>query len=193
MVSKTTIGHRTSARAFTLIEAIMYCTLLTLFAGIFFLSLPYSSNASAEDLGRSAELGGITAVRLNAKIANSAEGKIVLQDQGRTLILLNATDERNPQFSYDSTGKILWRQWEYFVLDEGKLRQVLVPLSSPTVKENVGQPRDLAATQVRQGRVFANHVKDFKVVQVTEGYRVVLSLLSAGTSLPIQTLARPRN
>lgn len=180
-------------RGFTLVEALVYCTLLALFATIFFLALPTRSNASAENLSRSVELGSVAVSKLSSKIANSAAGKVVLQNKGQTLVVLTATNEKYPQFSYDSSGGLLWRQWEYFAFESGKIRHIIQPFTSPKLKDSVIAPSELLGSQKVNGKVFASHVKTFAVTQVPEGYLMRIELQADGSSFAIQTLASPRN
>jgi hypothetical protein len=176
----------------TLAETLIYCVLLGLFTSVFFVSLPTRGNASIEDLAEAVERTSLALTRLNRGLSNSSPSKVFVRDGGRTLIYLSATDSEHSEFTYDKSGGLLWRQWDYFTFENGQVVHYQIPLDRINTLSEVAQPVE-NLVKPRDGKPLVRDVSEFQVQKLNSDYRVVLELDVQDSTYGSETLARPRN
>jgi len=180
-------------RGFTLIETMVYCVLLALFTTIFFLALPTRSNISSENLSYSVERASMALSEINQAISNSVQGKVFIQNQGSTLVTLSATDSEQTRFTYNSSGQVMWRQWDYYILEKGQLLRAQSSLKTSMTASDAGDPPLAELSELKQTGLLANDVEAFKVSATSDGFLTQIELDTAGSSVAIETFSRPRN
>jgi hypothetical protein len=186
-------ANKPRARGLSLVEMMVYCVLLSLFATIFFISLPVRNNAGVENLSLSAERAGTLLNKLHQGIANSAVGKVSSLKGGQGIIFLSATNAATEKFQYSDSGALLWRQWEYYLLDGEQIVHSSLPLEKASKLSATGVPPDLNSSSGIQKEVFASGVKGFEVAQDEGAWSLRLVLEVDGSTYQIETAARPRN
>lgn len=187
------IQTKSSGRAFTLAETLIYCVLLGLFASVFFLSLPIRGDAADHDLSTSVEQVSLALSRLQKAVTNSAEDKTYLSEDGLTLILLSATDRSHPNFAYDKSGNLLWRHWDYYTWEDNQISHYRIPLSSLSSLAEVGNPSLERPSRTNAQRSLVKNVTSFLVQKSDSGYLLKLQVKTGSSVYRSEALARPRN
>lgn len=183
-------GRRTG---FTLVEMVVYCGLLSIFAALFLVSLPSRENASLENLSYSAEQSGLVLSKIHRDVCNSSALLASMIEGGEGMALPSALDAANEEYSYDNQGEMLWRSWVAYKSHERALNRFEYPFKRAVSRSGVEPFEELSRLSQGGVRLMASDVAEFQVERVKETFKVTLTIDVQGERVRNVTSMAPRN
>lgn len=179
--------------AFTLVELVVYCGLLSIFAVLFIFSLPFRDNASLENLTSSVEESGFIIARMHRDLSNSANGRAVVLENGQGIAFPSPLNSTVKEFEYDSSGTLLWRCWVVYMLKGSSLNRYELPLERVVTLDALGPFPGVASLSQAKVNLAASGVVEFRVEQIKTAYQVTLSVDFQGERVRNVSAISPRN
>jgi len=118
--------------AMSLMEVVVYCSLLSLFSVMIFLTIPVRSGNSQMALQEAYNEGAAALRLISRELANSSRAKLVVDRSGDKLSFLSAAPEDGGAFEYDTQGNIQWTGWLTYGRQEFSLVRHWNPFSRPS-------------------------------------------------------------
>lgn len=178
-------------RGFSLLEVTLYMVLLSLFAVVFFVSLPVRSNTAQENLSRAMEKGSLLLNKIHQGITNSASTAVKSWSEGEGLIFLSAVDPGSAAFQYESQGEIKWKEWRMYVLQGQNLFYDTYPYDPNN--ESVFLKPDTMVSRLDSDEVVLSEVTSFQALMNDGVWSIRLELKPGQSSFTLETAAVPRN
>jgi len=178
-------------RGFSLLEVTLYMVLLSLFAVVFFVSLPVKTNTAQENLGRSVEKGSLLLNKIHQGITNSASTAVKSWSEGEGLIYLSAVDPNSASFQYKSEGEIQWKEWRMYVLQGRNLFYDTYPYDP--ANQSVFLKPETMASRLDSDEVVLSDVASFQAMRNDGVWSIKVELESGRSSFTLETAAVPRN
>lgn len=179
--------------AFTLVEMVVYCGLLSIFGTIFFVSLPSKHNNSLENLSYSAEQSGLVLGKIHREVSNSRTGMVTLLGEGAGLAFPSALDSPSDEYSYDQQGELQWSSWVAYERRDDTLNRFEYRFEEPAAAALIDPLESLLNTMQKSVRRVASEVHEFQVEAFSGGFRVTLSIDVKGERIRNVTTMVPRN
>ncbi len=173
---------------FTLVETVIYMSLLSVFSLLFFLTLPVRGNEDVETLNRLAEREGLILNRLHQGITNTSRD-LITGWNGRGLLFASALAGKERRLEFGSEGTLKWQRWELFVHKQTSLLYQDYPFEDD-------QPLQIAdglASRLGQESTLVRGVTLFQIERVENHWSITLEMETDGVTFRMSTTATPRN
>lgn len=174
-------------------ELVVYCGLLGLFAVIFLINLPSRDNASLENLAESAEGGALVLSRIHRDLSNTNLGYVNIAPKNDGVAFPTPTDAEHDEYSYDSSGTLLWRTWTAYRLEGKMLNQWEYPAKKTTALASFEAFPGWESKSGRRIGVAASDVVEFRVQRQSSSLEFTVTLDVKGERLQYVSILHTRN
>ena len=179
---------------FTLAEVLVYCSLLSIFSAIFFLSLPGRSFQGSEDIQQASQSANFALIALSNRVSNAAAGQIQTTSKPPGLIFLSAQAKSGSAFQYTKDGQLGWLQWEGVFQEDDQLVSYTQSFKEPLSLADVGPAPSWSELAKNKKKILVKNVRAFKYDANKFGSWIFLLEVQAGSSWQqIRTGAKARN
>ena len=178
--------------AFTLVEMVVYCGLLSIFAAVFLVSLPSKENTSLENLSYSAEQSGLVLAKIHRDISNSL-ARLTEFTEEAGLAMPSALESPDSEYSYGEGGELLWRSWVVYQNRDRTLNRFEYPFKQVVTSTQIDPLESLTKLSRGGVRLMASDVAEFEVERENDAFRVTLTIDVQGERVRNVTAMAPRN
>lgn len=178
-------------RAMTLLEVVVYCTLLSVFSAMLFLTLPVRNVGSYMMLQEASNEGTAALRMLNREIANSSRASLSINENKKELSFLSGVPDQGGPYRYDSQGRVEWTGWLTYARSNRSLVRTWKPFSKPASVANIIPLNQMGSAP---SEVVVRDLLSMKVWEEPAGCcNLRLSLSVEGSSIEVATAVVVRN
>ncbi len=184
---------RADSKGLSLIETVIFCSLLSLFSVVAFLSLPGRSNRASLALQEASQEGGIALRKLTNELANSSTASVRTLDPQTGLVFLTAVPDGGIEFQYSSKGEIEWSGWVAYIEQDGALVRHSFPFSQVSYLNTTEAPR-FGSYRYSGGQPMVRSLASLQFKEDAPGlWQIYLTVSVESSKMELRTATQVRN